>query len=66
MRVEIMAYVKRNIQFKVGNRITQLILLPYVKDKAAPMKELGGGVGSTGRQDFWQTVKKTKIKITWF
>lgn len=69
-KVEIIAYVKKNMKFKAGNRISRVLLLPYVKDKAAPI-ECTGEFRSTGRQVFWQTVindkkQKNKIKIKWY
>lgn len=37
-KVEIIAYVKKNMKFKAGNRISRVLLLPYVKGKAAPIE----------------------------
>lgn len=47
--IEIMVHVKKNMLFKSGDMIVQLLLLfPYVKGKAAPTKR-SGGFGSTWR-----------------
>lgn len=43
-----MAYVKRELQFNIGDRIAQLPLFSYIKGKAAPV-ERTGEFGSTGK-----------------
>ena len=47
--IEIMAQLKKNVQFKEGERIVQCLLLPYVKDKAAAIERIGT-FGRTGSQ----------------
>lgn len=42
----------KKIAVKMGDRIDQSLLFPYIKDKAVPM-ERTGGFGSTGRQFFF-------------
>lgn len=46
--IKIMAYVKRELQFNIGDRIAQLPLFSYIKGKAAPV-ERTGEFGSTGK-----------------
>jgi hypothetical protein len=36
--IKIIAYVEREMQIDEGDRITQLLLLPYIKVKAAPVE----------------------------
>jgi dUTPase len=36
-KIDIMSYIKKSMQFKAGDRIAQLLLLPYVKVKAVPI-----------------------------
>jgi len=50
-----MASVKKEMQIDEGNRITQQLLVPYTKGKAAPI-ERTGTFGRTGKHEFWQTV----------
>lgn len=37
-KTDIMAYIKKDMQFKAGDRIAQVLLLPYVKVKAMPIE----------------------------
>lgn len=46
-----MAYVKRTMQIEGGDRIAQLLLLPYLKGKAGPICRTGG-LGSTEEKVF--------------
>ena len=36
-----MAHVKKNVQFREGDRIVQFLMLPCVKDKAAAVERIG-------------------------
>ena len=53
--IKIMAYVKKEMQIDTGDSIAQLLLIPYITGKAAPV-ERTGAFGSTGKCVFWQTV----------
>lgn len=44
--IEIMAYVKRKMQLNTGDRIAHLLMFPYTKGKANPVKR-SGTFGST-------------------
>ena len=52
--ISIMISVTKSIEFNKGQRIAQLLLLPYIKQAAAPVKRTGG-FGSTGKNVFWQS-----------
>lgn len=60
-----MSYIKKCMQFKVGYRIAQLLLLPYVKGKTT-LFESTGVFGRTGRLFFFQNIsddKRPKSKL---
>ena len=53
------------MQIETGDRIAELLLLPYFKGKAAPICKTGH-FGNTGKKIFWQTVindERSKIKL---
>lgn len=60
-----LAYAKRPTQIEASDRIAQLLLLPYLKGKAAPICRTGG-LRSPVKKVFWQTVindEKPKLKF---
>lgn len=50
-----MAYLKKKMQHNTRDRLAQLLLFPYNKDKATPV-ERTVVFGSAGKHVFWQTV----------
>ena len=60
---------KKIMQIKAGEKTAQLLLLPYLKGKTAPVNRTGG-FGNTGIKGFWQMVisderPQIKGKIKW-
>lgn len=49
--IKIVAYVKKEMQINADDRIAQLLLCSYIKDKAVPV-ERTGRFGSTGKGVF--------------
>jgi dUTPase len=55
VEIKIMAYMKREMQINVRDRISQIFLIPYLRGKATQVQRTGV-VRRTRKFVFWKTV----------